>query len=224
MRSPPAPLRRPPPEQLRLSHSRRSSCRVPPVPFRKTLLRLEHRLQDAAIGPATADIAAHPLAHPLGVVARLALVDQTDRAHDLARRAEAALKAVMRDEGGLHRMEHVALGEALDGDDLGAVEAQRESQTRIDPLPVQEHGASAALPAVAALLGSGQIEALAQEIEERHARVVERNLPPLTVDGKAHREGHEDSRAFGPAFVDIEAAGLLLGERRAASTAGFAIS
>ena len=31
--------------------------------------------------------------------------DQADRAHDLARRAEAALEAVMRDEGGLHRMQ-----------------------------------------------------------------------------------------------------------------------
>jgi hypothetical protein len=31
------------------------------------------------------------------------------------------------------------------------------------------------LPTVAALLGSGQVDALAQEIEERYARVVERN-------------------------------------------------
>ena len=89
----------------------------------------------------------------------------------------------MRDEGGLHRMKLVALGQALDGDDLRAVEAQRESQTRIDPPPVHEHGASAALPAVAALLGSGQVEALAQEIEKRCARVIERERPvtPLTV-------------------------------------------
>ena len=73
------------------------------------LLRLQHRLGDAGIGAAAAEIAAHPLAHPLGIVARLALVDQADRAHDLARRAEAALEAVMRDEGGLHRMQRVAL-------------------------------------------------------------------------------------------------------------------
>src|SRR5208337_1129824 len=117
-----------------------------------------------------------------------ALLDQTDRAHDLAWRAEAALESVVRDEGGLHRMEPVALGEALDGDDLRAVEAQRECQTRIDPLPVHEHGAGAALPTVAALLGSGQAEALAQEIEERCARIVERDLPPLAVDAKVHRE------------------------------------
>ncbi len=92
----------------------------------------------------------------------------------------------MRDEGGLHRMKVVAMGEALDGDDLCAVETHREGETGIDPLPVHEHGAGAALPAVAALLGSGQVEALAQEVKQRYARVVEHNVPALAVDGQAY--------------------------------------
>ena len=47
-------------------------------------------------------------AYPLRVVAGLPFLDQADRAHDLARRAEPALEAVMGDEGGLHRMQLVA--------------------------------------------------------------------------------------------------------------------
>ena len=55
-------------------------------------------------------------------------LDQADRAHDLAGRAEAALKAVMGDESGLHRMQLVAARDALDGEDVGAVMADRQSQ------------------------------------------------------------------------------------------------
>ena len=79
---------------------------LPPSPaVGELFLRLQHRLGDAAIGAAAAEIAAHALADALGIVAGLALRDQADGAHDLARRAEAALEAVMRDEGGLHRMQ-----------------------------------------------------------------------------------------------------------------------
>ena len=80
----------------------------------RSRLGVQHGLGDAGIGAAAAEIAAHALADALGVVAGLALADQADGAHDLARRAEAALEAVVRDEGGLHRMQRVAVGEALD--------------------------------------------------------------------------------------------------------------
>ena len=58
---------------------------------------------------------------------------------------------------------------------------QREAG--VDPPPVDQDRAGAALAAVAALLGSGQIEPLAQEIEKRHPRIVELDVPrlPLTV-------------------------------------------
>src|SRR3954469_15158062 len=39
-------------------------------------------------------------------------VPQVDRGHDHARRAEAALQAVLLPEGGLHRVEVLALGKA----------------------------------------------------------------------------------------------------------------
>ena len=109
--------------------------------------------------------------------------DQADGAHDLARRAEAALEAVMGDEGGLHGMQRVAVRQALDRQDVRAVAADRESEAGIDPPPVDEDRAGAALAAVAALLGPGQLEALAQQVEQRDARVVQHDfrVTPLTV-------------------------------------------
>jgi DNA helicase II / ATP-dependent DNA helicase PcrA len=44
-------------------------------------LRCQHRFGNSPIGAAATEIAAHALAHALGVVARLTLLDQTDGAH-----------------------------------------------------------------------------------------------------------------------------------------------
>ena len=55
---------------------------------------------------------------------------------------------------------------------------------------VDQHRAGAALAAVAALLGAGQVEPLAQQVEQRDARVVERDVAPLAVDGEADGESH----------------------------------
>ena len=96
--------------------------------FAKHFLRVEHRLGDPGIGAAAAEIAAHAFADALGIVAGLAFVHQADRAHDLAGRAEAALEAVMGDEGGLHRMQLVALRQAFDGEDIRAVMADARAR------------------------------------------------------------------------------------------------
>src|SRR6185503_8357296 len=98
--------------------------------------------------------------------------------------AVAALEAVLRDEGGLKRVQLVAVGEALDGRHVGAVERHREQQARVRPAPVHEDGAGAALAVVAALLRAGQAEPLAQQVEKGRARVeLERVL--LAVDAQA---------------------------------------
>ena len=76
--------------------------------------------------------------------------------------------------------------QALDGEDVRAVAADREREARIDPPPVDEDGAGAALPAVAALLGPGQVEAFAQQIEQRDARVVQRDFPRHAVHGEGN--------------------------------------
>src|SRR5262249_50325464 len=50
-----------------------------------------------------------------------------------------------------------------------------------------------ALPAIAALLGPGQVEALAQEIEQGDARIVERHVAPRAVDTEADGQSHCDT-------------------------------
>ena len=189
----------------------------------KALLRVEHRFGDPGIGAAAAEIAAHAFAHALRVIARLAFVDQADRAHDLAGRAEAALQSVMRDERRLHRMQLVAPCDALDGEDVGAVVAYRQRQAGIGPPPIDQHRAGAALAAVASLLGAGQVQTLAQEIEQRDAGIIEIDVPPHPVDGEADGEIHarapndagDKSGTMPPAVtgrhVEIQRPGLVLG-------------
>jgi hypothetical protein len=155
-----------------------------PAAFGKPSLCLQHGVRDPGIGTAPAEISAHAFAHTLGIVAGLTFPDQADRDHDLAWRAEPALKAVMCDEGGLDGMERVTLRQAFDRQDMRAVVTDRESKTRIDASPIDEDRTCAALSAVAALLGPGQVEAFAQEIEERDPRVVQCDLPRHAVHGK----------------------------------------
>jgi len=126
-----------------------------PVEFGKPSLRLQHRIRDPGIGTAPAEISTHAFAHTLGIVAGLTFLDQADRAHDLAWRAEPALEAVMCHKGGLDGMERVTLRHALDREDICTVVTDREGKARIDASPIDEDRARAALSAVAALFGPG---------------------------------------------------------------------
>ena len=102
----------------------------------------------------------------------------------------------MRDESGLDRMQLVAASDALDGEDVGAVVADRQRQARIDPPTVDQDRTGAALAAVASLLGAGQVETLAQQVEQRDARVSQLDVPPHTVDGEADGEVHAVLRSM----------------------------
>src|SRR6185503_18696870 len=75
-------------------------------------------------------------------------VDDVGRAHRDPGRADAALRAAARDQRALHRVQHLAAREALDGDDR----------------------ARAALALAAALLGPGEPEVLAQHVEQAAPR------------------------------------------------------
>src|SRR6202035_262333 len=117
-------------------------------------LCVQHSVGNSPIGAASAEISAHAFSYAFRVIAGLPFLDQGDRAHDLARRAEPALEAVMSDESGLDGMEPVAAGDALDREDVGAVVADGQCQARIDPPSVDQDGTRAALAPVASLFGS----------------------------------------------------------------------
>ncbi len=54
---------------------------------------------------------------------------------------------------------------------LVALVHHRERQARIDAPAVDDHRAGAALAVVAALLGAGEMQMLAQRVEQRGARI-----------------------------------------------------
>ena len=88
--------------------------------------------------------------------AGLDLGEHADRRADLARRAVAALEAVVLDERRLQRVQVVRRAQPLDGDDLVALVHDRERQAGVDAPAVDQHRAGAALAVVAALLGAGE--------------------------------------------------------------------
>ena len=129
------------------------------------------RLDDAVVGPATAQVAAQALADLLGRPrgaaglhlgghgagqAALELADHAERRAELPRRAVAALKAVARDKGGLQGVQGVAGRQTLDGGDLAALCLHRQGEAGVDTLAVQQHRAGAARALVTAFLGARQ--------------------------------------------------------------------
>ena len=106
------------------------------------------------------------------VASGMAFLHAADRRHDLARRAVAALEGVVVDEGLLHRVQRaVAAGQALDRRDLPALGHGGQRQAGQHAAAVDQHRAGAALALVAALLGAGQRQVLAQRIQQGDARV-----------------------------------------------------
>jgi hypothetical protein len=104
----------------------------------------------------------------------------------LAWRAVTALEAVAIHEGLLHRVRLLRAAEPFDRDDLAAVVHHRQGQAGIDALAVHQHGAGAALAAVAALLGAGQVQHFAQGVEQGDARF-DREFVLGTVDTERER-------------------------------------
>src|SRR4051794_33814052 len=134
-----------------------------------------NRLGDVGVSAATADVAAHPLAHldirklrrrrqvraDVAWDALLDFVQHCDRRTDLPRRTIAALVAVVFDESGLHRVKAVGSTQSFDGCDLVALVHDGEGEARIDANPIHDHGAGPALTVVATLLRAGEMNVLA---------------------------------------------------------------
>ena len=89
-------------------------------------------------------------------------------------------------------MQVLTVGKPLDGDDLGVLVCDGEREAAIDAPPVEQDGAGSALPVVAAFLGAGESEPLAQRIQQRRAGI-DRQLVCRSVHSqgnfKVHRVG-----------------------------------
>ena len=126
--------------------------------------------------------------HRLGL-AGVHLGEHPDRRAQLAGRAVAALERVVLDERLLQRMQLVVVREPLDGRHLGAIVRDREREACVRPAPVDQHGAGAALAVIAALLRAREAQVLAQQVEQRRARVDEQAALDA-VDHERERRAH----------------------------------
>ena len=98
-------------------------------------------------------------------------LSSADRGHDLARRAVAALEAVVLDESRLHRMQLLAVRQPFDGGDLVAFvhhgeESGRSSRDGRSRAPCRRRTGRGRSPSCA-----GQMKPFAQGIQQGGARV-----------------------------------------------------
>lgn len=77
----------------------------------------------------------------------------------------------MLDKSALHRMKLITLCQAFDGRYFVSLVHDRETEATVDPPAIDEHGAGAALSVVAAFFRASKLQMLAQQIEQRRARI-----------------------------------------------------
>ena len=150
----------------------------------------EDRLDDVLVAGAAAQVARQREADlVLGGVRVLG--EQRLRGEHHPRRAEAALEAVLLREPLLDRVQLARRTEPLDGGDLVAVGLDGEHRAALHRGAVHEDGAGTAVGGVAAGVGAGEPEPLAQQVREQQPRL-DVGGTPFTVDGDrdpAHRDG-----------------------------------
>ncbi len=156
-----------------------------------------HRLLDAHVGPATADVAVHRR-HDLIVRGIRRAREQRRAAHDLSGLAVAALRHVDLFPGALCGV--IAVGrQPFDGGDPPAAHLAGRHRAGPGRDAVEMNGAGAAEAAAAAELGADQIEVIAQHPEQRRLRInVE--LDGAVVDGErnhGHAGVYAAARQFG---------------------------
>src|SRR5438093_3459364 len=153
----------------------------------------EHRLDDLDVAGAAAQVPGERLADLVG--ARRAIHgQQRPGREDHAGCAEAALGGAQPREGVLERIERVAL-QPLDGHEGAPGEPRRQHQAGADRLAVEQHGAGTAHALAASVLGAGEREAVAQEVE--HGPVGRRLAPARpAVERELEGEAHARPRSL----------------------------
>src|SRR6266542_5975769 len=157
---------------------------APPLPGRHLLGGPLDGLDDVVVAGAAAEVAFQPVAD-LGLRRPRRALEELGGRHDHARRAEAALQAVLFPEAFLDRMQLAVLGHALDGLHLRALALDGQERTGLHRQAVDVHGAGAALAGVAAHVGAGEPRELPDVVDEEEAG--------LDVVGILHAvDGHGD--------------------------------
>src|ERR1043165_9163682 len=155
-----------------------------------TRRRLLDGLVDRGVSGAAAQVAADGLRDLIACWAAVAVKERLRR-EEHPWRAVAALCGALLGERGLQRMQIRAAREALDRGDVRIAELLWEREARQHRHAVDEHRARAALAELAAVLRAGEVQLLAQHLEQRVMRLG-RDALDLTV----HAEGEHRFRHF----------------------------
>jgi len=122
-------------------------------------------LDDVVIARATTDVAFE--AFPNFLLGGVWMVfEQLHSRHHHARRTETALKAMTLAEGRLHRMQFALVTEPFDRRDLGALRLHSQDRAGFNGATVHVHGTGAALSGVATHVGSGEMQLVADQLDQ----------------------------------------------------------
>ena len=147
------------------------------------------RLDDLLIAGAAAEHAAQGILDRRLVGPGIAL-QQVRRRHQHARRADAALGRAMIEEGLLQGRHAGQIREPFDRGDRLAGELSAGHQTGAELFAVHQHGAGTAVAGIAAHLGAGEAQAVAQGGAEPLARIdLQADRAPVEGEGQRGR-GH----------------------------------
>ena len=155
-----------------------------PAAASRVLGRPLDRAHDGGVAGAAADLAGDGLADRLLAGVGVA-VEQRPGGHHHPGRAEAALQAVAAHEALLDRVEDAVLLEVLDGAHLVAAGHRGQHRAGLDRLAVHPGHAGAAVAGVAAPVGAGEPELVAQEVHEQQP-ALDLAGDALAVDGHRH--------------------------------------
>jgi hypothetical protein len=123
--------------------------------------RSANGVDDLRVRRAAADVAAHPFPN-FAVSFGVPLLDARYGAHNLSRRAEAALKGVVLNECRLHWVEAaIWQGKTLRSGNLAPFTLRDKDKARINWSVVQMNRASSAFAAIASLFCPSEIQVLA---------------------------------------------------------------
>ena len=147
---------------------------------------MRDRAANSGIGPAAANVAAEFVKEIVGSGVGV-LVEHRLAGHDEAGSAEAALRCVVVDKGLLDGMQLAVFHQGFDGRDLFSLALDGEHRASVDGLVVEQDRAGAALSFVADALGAGDVERIAQGVEQRNPWF-QAGLVGLAVDVESHRD------------------------------------
>src|SRR5215211_1766412 len=157
---------------------------ISPAPLAHRFAGASYRPQDAVVGAAAAEMDVQ-LGTDLGLRRRRIAGEQRRGAHDDAGQAVAALARLLIDKGLLERMcprlAAQGFAQALDRGDLAPLRRRHRGVAGLDAAPVEQHRAASAHAGAAAEPGALEFQVVAQDVDERHARVC-RDDAARTVD------------------------------------------